>query len=160
MGRPSCSHCGSPNWAPAFAGVVGDGARAHLLRYASMSILLAAALAASPTLAQMRWDRRVLIVAAPSAQDPALAEQRRVLASWTAKGDERDLTIVEAVGDQVRGAGDTAPALRRKFRLPAGFTAILIGKDGGEKLRSTKPFPTTLLEQTIDAMPMRRAGRR
>ena len=125
-----------------------------------MSILLAAALAASPTLAQMRWDRRVLIVAAPSPQDPALAEQRRLLGSWTAKRDERDLTIVEVVGDQVRGAGDTAPSLRRKFRLPAGFTAILIGKDGGEKLRSAKPFPTALLEQTIDAMPMRRAGRR
>ena len=125
-----------------------------------MSILLAAALAASPTLAQMKWDRRVLIVAAPFPQDPALAEQRRILGSWTAKGDERDLTIVEVVGDQVRGAGDTAPSLRRKFRLPAGFTAILIGKDGGEKLRSAHPFPTAVLEQTIDAMPMRRAGQR
>jgi len=125
-----------------------------------MSILLAAALAASPTIAQMKWERRVLIVAAPSAQDPELAQQRRILGGWAAKGDDRDITIVEVVGDQVRGAGDTAPALRRKFRLPAGFTAILIGKDGSEKLRSTKPFPTALLEQTIDAMPMRRAGRR
>ncbi len=125
-----------------------------------MSILLAAALAASPTIAQMKWERRVLIVAAPAAQDPTLVEQRRILGSWSAKGDERDLTIVEVVGDQVRGAGDTAPALRRKFRLPATFTAILIGKDGGEKLRSAHPFPTALLEQTIDAMPMRRAGRR
>ncbi|KQN29207.1 MULTISPECIES: DUF4174 domain-containing protein [unclassified Sphingomonas] len=125
-----------------------------------MPILLAAALAASPTLAQMRWERRVLIVAAPSAHDPMLAAQRRILGSWSAKGDERDLTIVEVVGDQVRGAGDTAPSLRRKFRLPATFTAILIGKDGGEKLRSTHPFPTALLEQTIDAMPMRRAGQR
>jgi len=125
-----------------------------------MSILLAAALAASPTLAQMRWERRVLILAAPSPQDPALAEQRRILGNWTEKRDERDLTIVEVIGDRVRGAGDTAPSLRRKFRLPATFTAILIGKDGGEKLRSAKPFPTAVLEQTIDAMPMRKAGQR
>ena len=125
-----------------------------------MPILLAAALAASPTLAQMRWDRRVLIVAAPSPQDPALAEQCRILGTWSAKRDERDLTIVEVVGDQVRGASDTALALRRKFRLPATFTTILIGKDGGEKLRSAKPFPAAVLEQTIDAMPMRRAGQR
>ncbi len=125
-----------------------------------MFILLAVALAASPTVAQMRWERRVLIVAAPSPQDPALAEQRRILGGWTAKGDERDLIVVEIVGDRVRGAGDTGPALRRKFRLPTGFTAILIGKDGGEKLRSAHPFPTALIEQTIDAMPMRRAGRR
>ncbi len=68
--------------------------------------------------------------------------------------------MVEVIGDRVHGAGDTAPSLRRKFRLPAGFTAILIGKDGGEKLRRAKPFPTALLERTIDAMPMRRAGRR
>ena len=125
-----------------------------------MPILLAVALAASPTLAQMRWERRVLIVAAPSPQDPELAEQRRILNSWTTKRDERDLTVVEIVGDQVRGAGDSAPALRRKFRLPATFTAILIGKDGGEKLRSAHPFPAAVLERTIDAMPMRRAGRR
>ncbi len=125
-----------------------------------MTILLAVALATSPTLAQMRWERRVLIVAAPSPQDPALDEQRRILGGWTAKGDERDLTVVEIVGDRVRGAGDTGPALRRKFRLPTGFTAILIGKDGGEKLRSAHPFPTALIEQTIDAMPMRRAGQR
>ena len=102
----------------------------------------------------------MLIVAAPSVQDPALAEQRRILASWTAKGDERDITIVEVVGDRVRGAGDTAPALRRKFRLPATFTAILIGKDGGEKLRSARPFAAAVLAETIDAMPMRRAGQR
>ncbi len=125
-----------------------------------MPILLAVALAASPTLAQMKWERRVLIVAAPSQQDPALAEQRRILANWTAKGDERDVTIVEVVGDQVRGAGDTAPALRRKFRLPSTFTALLIGKDGGDKLRSATPLPAAALEATIDAMPMRKAGRR
>jgi hypothetical protein len=125
-----------------------------------MPILLAVALAASPTLAQMRWERRVLIVAAPSPQDPELDEQRRILDNWTAKRDERDLTVVEIVGDQVRGAGDSAPALHRKFRLPATFTAILIGKDGGEKLRSAHPFPAVVLERTIDAMPMRRAGRR
>ena len=125
-----------------------------------MPILLAVALAASPTLAQMKWERRVLIVAAPSQQDPALAEQRRILANWTAKGDERDVTIVEVVGDQVRGAGDTAPALRRKFRLPSTFTALLIGKDGGDKLRSATPLPAAALEAMIDAMPMRKAGRR
>jgi hypothetical protein len=118
-----------------------------------MPILLAVALAASPTLAQMRWERRVLIVAAPSPQDPSHLREG-------GRGGERDLTIVEIVGDQVRGVGDSAPALRRKFRLPATFTAILIGKDGGEKLRSAHPFPAAVLERTIDAMPMRRAGRR
>ncbi|MBC3941856.1 DUF4174 domain-containing protein [Sphingomonas albertensis] len=125
-----------------------------------MSILLAVALAASPTLAQMKWERRVLIVAAPSEQNPLLAEQRRILANWKANSEDRDLTVVEVIGNRVRGAGDTAASIRRKYRLPGAFTAILIGKDGGEKLRSAKPFPAAALEQTIDAMPMRRAGQR
>ncbi len=125
-----------------------------------MPIILAVALAASPTIAQMRWERRVLIVAAPSAEDPALAEQRRILANWKNNADARDLTIVEVVGDTVRGATNTAAGLRRKYRLPAAFTVILIGKDGGEKLRSAKPFPAAALEATIDAMPMRKAGQR
>jgi hypothetical protein len=125
-----------------------------------MPILLAVALAASPAIAQMKWERRVLIVAAPSADDALLSKQRRVLGNWKANGDARDLTIVEVVGDQVRGASDSAATIRRKYRLPAAFTAILIGKDGGEKLRSAKPFPAAALEATIDAMPMRKAGQR
>jgi hypothetical protein len=125
-----------------------------------MPILLAVALAASPSIAEMKWERRVLIVAAPSAGDASLAEQRRVLARWQANGDARDLTIVEVVGDTVRGASDSAATIRRKYHLPAAFTAILIGKDGGEKLRSAKPFAAAALEATIDAMPMRKAGQR
>ncbi len=125
-----------------------------------MTLFLAIALAASPTVAQMKWERRVLIVSAPAADDPALVEQRRILAAWKTNAIARDLTIIEAVGDTVRGAGDRAAAIRRKYRLPATFTAILIGKDGGEKLRSAKPFPAAVLEQTIDAMPMRKAGQR
>ena len=125
-----------------------------------MPLLLAIALAASPTVAQMKWERRVLIVSASTAEDPALAEQRRILAGWETNAAARDLTIVEIVGDTVRGASDPAATLRRKYHLPATFTAILIGKDGGEKLRSAKPFPAAALEATIDAMPMRKAGQR
>jgi len=124
-----------------------------------MPLLLAVALAASPTVAQMKWERRVLVVSAP-ADDASLTEQRRILAAWKTNAAARDLTVVEIVGDTVRGASDPAAALRRKYHLPATFTAILIGKDGGEKLRSAKPFPAAALEATIDAMPMRKAGQR
>ena len=50
-----------------------------------------------------------------------------------------------------------AIATRRKFHLaPEDFTVILIGKDGGEKLRSKDPVPFDHLRETIDAMPMRK----
>jgi len=125
-----------------------------------MPLILAVALAASPTISQMKWERRVLVVSASTAEEPALAEQHRILAGWKTSAAARDLTVVEIVGDTVRGAGDSAAALRRKYHLPATFTAILIGKDGGEKLRSAKPLPAAALEATIDAMPMRKAGQR
>ena len=128
-----------------------------------MPVFLAVALAASPTVAQMKWERRVLIVSASTAADAELAElaeQRSILGAWKTRAVARDLTVVEIIGDTVRGASDSALVLRRKYHLPATFTAILIGKDGGEKLRSAEPFPAATLEATIDAMPMRKAGQR
>jgi hypothetical protein len=124
--------------------------------------LLAAALAPVPaTVAAMRWERRVLLLSAPRADDAGLTAQRRALAGWDAAARERDLAVVMIVGDQVSGAGDGAAALRKRYRLPTGrFVAILIGKDGGEKLRATKPIAAEVLAETIDAMPMRRAGER
>lgn len=113
------------------------------------------------TMASMKWQRRVLLVSAPTHQDLKLAVQRRIIGSWKVPAADRDLSIVEVVGDKVAGATDTQAVLRRKYRLSmTGFTAILIGKDGGEKLRSATPIPAAVLEDTIDAMPMRQAGQR
>lgn len=125
-------------------------------------LLLAAAFAPAPaTLAAMRWERRVLLLAAPRGDDPGLAAQRRALAGWDAGARARDLAVVTIVGDRVSGADDGAAALRKRYRLPADrFVAILIGKDGGEKLRSAKPILPEVLANTIDAMPMRHAGGR
>ncbi len=122
-------------------------------------ILLAAALTSPTRVADMRWHRRILLVAAPRADDPGVIGQRKALAGWDAEARDRDIAIVSVIGAQVEGASDTAPALRKHYRLPADrFVAILIGKDGGEKLRSAKPISAEVLAETIDAMPMRRAG--
>ena len=112
------------------------------------------------------WKNRVLIVFANPGNSDA-AEQRRLLLEDRPALSERDMVIIDVSGDAVKpifGAAGTATAaeLRKDTGIQEDtrFAAILIGKDGGEKLRSTKPFPTALLERTIDAMPMRRAGRR
>ncbi|GJD51453.1 hypothetical protein OPKNFCMD_4207 [Methylobacterium crusticola] len=124
--------------------------------------LLAAAGPALPAgaesrLDRYRWSARVLVVAA-APDDPHLAAQRRILAAARAEARERDLVVLEAVG-----AGAEAAALRRRLGLPpAGFRAVLVGKDGGAKLVSAEPLTAGRLLSTIDAMPMRReeAGRR
>jgi hypothetical protein len=40
---------------------------------------------------------------------------------------------------------------------PNDFTLLLIGKDGGEKLRSTEPVEPEKIFKLIDSMPMRQA---
>ncbi len=121
-------------------------------------ILLAAALTVPTSLAEMRWHRRVLLVAAPAADDAGIVGQRRALASWDKGARERDLAVVTVIGDRVTGATDSAAQLRKRHRLPRDrFVAILIGKDGGEKMRAGTPIAAETLAETIDAMPMRRA---
>ena len=127
-----------------------------------MNLLMTASLSAAANhVADMKWQKRVLLVAAPDAGDASLVDQRRIVARWQSAADERDLAVVEIVGDRVVGASDAAATLRQRYRLPAaGFTVVLIGKDGGAKLRRTRPIPAAILEETIDAMPMRRGGGR
>ena len=122
---------------------------------------LAGPAAAAPTVAAMTNHRRVLIVASPSADDARLARQRQALAGWRGGARERDLGVVEVIGDRVHGASDRARPLRRRWQLPPGdFQVVLVGKDGHEALRAGQPLAAARMQRTIDAMPMRRAGRR
>lgn len=117
--------------------------------------------AVSTSISGMKWEKRVLLIGAPDANDPSLNEQRCIIARWRTSAAERDLAVVEVVGDKVAGASDPAVTLRGRYRLTtAGFTVVLIGKDGGTKLRETRPISAAILEEAIDAMPMRRGGNR
>ena len=114
-------------------------------------------------LAPHRWAHRVLLVFAPDRSDTRL----RALADTLARADcdvrDRDLISGElvAAGDS-RLAGRRVPAqaasaLRRRFDVAAGdFVVVLIGKDGGEKLRAAEPSLQEIFA-LIDGMPMRRA---
>lgn len=131
----------------------------HLLLTTVLAGLLLAsvepAAAAPDPLAHYRWAARVLVAIAPDPADPALARQRHLFEAMRAEARERDLVLVEAVG---RSGEDMRRALGCE---PGLFTAVLVGKDGGAKLRSPEPLGADRLLPVIDAMPMRReeAGR-
>ncbi|MGI4750815.1 MAG: DUF4174 domain-containing protein [Janthinobacterium lividum] len=66
--------------------------------------------------------------------------------------NERDIQVHEIVGSK------SHQALFKKYKASTqNFTFILIGKDGGEKLRSTQPISKEKLYRTIDDMPMRKS---
>ncbi len=100
-------------------------------------------------LSEFRWKKRPVLVFADSEDDPAFIAQLEFLRAQPEELLERDVIVLT----------DTDPDARSPLRLemrPRGFMLVLVGKDGGNKLR--KPFPWSVREITrsIDKMPMRK----
>ena len=95
-----------------------------------------------------KWRARPVVIFADSPLDPAFETQIDFLLSEIDDVTERDIVMITDTDP------DTLSELRKKLR-PRGFMLVLIGKDGGVKLR--KPFPWDMREigRTIDKMPMR-----
>jgi hypothetical protein len=121
------------------------------------------------TLSTLRDTHRPLLVFTPNT-NPQFLKQIRELAASANDLHQRDVLVVplllhdddkpwgvafnlEDIGSMT--AAEQA-ATRKRFHIaPNAFTVILIGKDGGEKLRSSIPLSVDTLRSTIDAMPMR-----
>jgi hypothetical protein len=98
---------------------------------------------------------RSLYVFTPSGNDPRSIEQARAIRTNQADADERQLVLMPEINGAAYENSEQA-GLRRRFKIkPGDFTVILVGKDGGEKLRSGKPISFDKLRDTIDSMPMR-----
>ncbi|MBY0225881.1 MAG: DUF4174 domain-containing protein [Hyphomicrobium sp.] len=109
-----------------------------------------------------RWKKRPLVVFADSDGSPLLAEQRQIVARNQSDLNKRDVVVVWVVGQTVSTElgpppNSNATSLRARYAVADGeFRAVLVGKDGGEKLSLSKPLAADKLIATIDAMPMRR----
>jgi hypothetical protein len=133
---------------------------AALCLAAGLALVLAARPAPAQPVAglrQYRWERRVVALfapasGAPAADSAAYAAQRRELARSAELLGERDVIVLHFPPD-----ADPARAaeLRRQLRVPGpGFAVVLVGKDGGVKLRRRTLLTADRLASTIDAMPM------
>ncbi len=108
-----------------------------------------------------RWQSRVVVVAAPSAEDPALnaqlAEARTDPAGWA----DRKLLLLVIEDGRLAGGSPGSEAqggqIRRRLGLAEErFSLALIGLDGTVKLRRQTTVSNEDLYSLIDAMPMRR----
>ena len=87
---------------------------------------------------QAASPNRVLVITAPSREDETYQQQAaELVAEWSGLV-ERDFVV------------------QTRFNARA-FSVVLIGKDGGEKLRRDTVLTTRELFAIVDAMPMRRA---
>ena len=100
------------------------------------------------TLDAFLWIKRPVLVFADSAADPRYIQQ---MARLTERLDELDARDVIVLTDTDPG---TRSALRKKLR-PRGFMLVLLGKDGGVKLRKPRPWTVRELSRTIDKFPSR-----
>lgn len=114
------------------------------------------------TLAALKDHFRPLLIFAASPDDPGLRAELTRLHDDAGGLAERDVLVI-AVPFHNPSPTDTAltqadaEAARRRFSVaPDEFAVLLIGKDGGEKLRSGKPVSFSKLQDTIDRMPMRK----
>lgn len=113
------------------------------------------------TLAQLKDRFRPLLLFAATPDDPGLRAELTRLHDDAAGLAERDVLVIAIPYNNPSPTDTTltpadAEAARRRFHIaPNEFTVLLIGKDGGEKLRSSKPIPFSKLRDTIDSMPMR-----
>ncbi len=115
------------------------------------------------SLGQWRWDKRVLVVSAPGADDAAFGEQIDAVDADQAGFIERDMLLVTLLDDAGSAAGDRALTSEEVARARAvlgiergEFAVRLLGKDVGVKLSRNAVVPMNELYALIDGMPMRR----
>ncbi len=113
------------------------------------------------TLADLQDHARPLLIFASRPDDPQLTIQLRTLQDHAAEVQDRQIVPLAVVYNNpsptdAKLTATDAEATRRRFRVaPNEFTIILLGKDGGEKLRALRPLPMSKLNDTVDSMPMR-----
>ena len=124
--------------------------------------------AQNTTLQALHNQARPLLIFAPGDNDVRVQQQLTNLIGHSADLRDRDMRVVIVPTASPTGteptdlptasfATDEQQHARRRFHVGVNeFAVILVGKDGGEKLRSHSPLPWQRLSSTVDSMPMRK----
>ncbi|MCD9148873.1 DUF4174 domain-containing protein [Pseudophaeobacter flagellatus] len=99
-------------------------------------------------LASFQWHKRPVVVFADSPEDPRFKEQMTYLESEPQVLLDRDVVVLTDTDPSA------ASSLRKALR-PRGFMLVLVGKDGGVKLRKPLPWTVRELSRSIDKFPDR-----
>lgn len=113
-------------------------------------------------LADYRWEHRIILIFGPDKSDNKFYEQQALFSSISDGVEDRDLMVVSILNDGTSNAdgqsitNESTQRLRDQFNISDDqFSILLIGKDGGEKLRSEFVLSPEYVFSVIDRMPMR-----
>jgi len=119
--------------------------------------------AAAVDLQPYRWNNRLILIFAPVQTDSNYLIVKERLSELRDEIDDLDIVLFHLFEDGESRVQDSplksggADSLRRKYQIkPGALTLVLIGKDGGEKMRQRNRANFNAIFSRIDAMPMRR----
>lgn len=122
------------------------------------ALLLGGPALADPMERFLGSDRPILIFA-PDRGDARMVAQLGRFSMHRKEFRDRDVTLIQIGGVFMRVDGTGAPhgpALRERYGVPDdSFTVILVGKDGGEKMRTNEVTDPQVFYALIDTMPLR-----
>ena len=109
-----------------------------------------------------QWKNRLLLLFASSEEDQAYLTLKKEIDRQAMEVKDRDILVFYVLERSESRLGqehlrpDQALFLKKHLSVPSGrFTIILIGKDGGEKIRQESAVDLKEIFAIIDAMPMR-----
>jgi hypothetical protein len=125
----------------------------------AMAVLTTETTASEDPMAKYRGSDRPIVIFAPDRYDQRLVEQIGRFSIHRREFRDRDVIVIEVGGPFMRAEGrglPHAPEMRERYDVSEDdFTVILIGKDGGEKLRVSEVTDPRVFYDLIDTMPMR-----
>ena len=118
-------------------------------------------------LSEYIWKNRLLLLFTPSPRELGYLQVNGNLPKQKEELRDRDLLVVHIVkrakiiSGSSRLSESSGHYLREKFSIKSGtFTVLLIGKDGGVKLRREGRVELAEVFSLIDSMPMRQREKR
>ncbi len=113
-------------------------------------------------LSEFQWKNRLLFLIAPDSNHPEFKKLQHDIARQPEEVKDRDLVIFEIFEQgesRINTAAvdrQTADSFRDRFGIAKNeFTLILVGKDGGVKLKRKGYVSLATVFELIDSMPMR-----
>lgn len=116
------------------------------------------------SIASHLWQDRVILLFAPDFQNKNLQKQLINFEKDQAGLDDRKLVIYQITPDAIKKNGvnflpkKSTPNIFKKYKAnETEFTFVLIGLDGGTKMKKSKVVTLEKLFGKIDQMPMRQS---
>ena len=116
----------------------------------------------SMDLTQFQWKNRLLFIFAEDGSHPLFKDLQSQIVARKAEIDDRDLIVFEVPAQGPARMNNSpldrkdADSIRTHFAIPSNtFSLILVGKDGGIKLKREDRVDLSDVFGLIDSMPMR-----